>query len=218
MNSALGHVRRFVPGNLILRATISVTLGTALWWFVLKGATLFLLRTLGSLALGLLIAPVGYDAISVNPQTGEWVFNVAISADVRNPQSGEEKHVNSVEFAADKDKDNVAFFAVGWVSYLALAFSANAFSKGQRKRLAKGLLLQTGINILSLTLYVYISAYGSVINSPAAASEVWWLRYCYHIIYLVVPFAGPFAVALLMHPQWRDYFRIPNSALRAAHS
>jgi hypothetical protein len=71
----------------------------------------------------------------------------------------------------------------------------------------KGLALQTGINLLALASYVYINGYGSLVNTPGVPdSQTWFLRYWYHIAYLVVPFAGPFGVALSVQPLWREYF------------
>ena len=50
-----------------------------------------------------------------------------------------------------------------------------------------------------------------VINVPGKAGLAAWLcRYFYYLIYLVVPYAAPFAVALLIHPEWRAYFTIPE--------
>ena len=46
-----------------------------------------------------------------------------------------------------------------------------------------------------------------MINTPHNSDPAIWLyKYFYHLIYLVVPFAGPFMVALLVHPEWRAYF------------
>jgi hypothetical protein len=89
---------------------------------------------------------------------------------------------------------------------MALAFSAVGFYKSQTRPVLKGVALQTVINVLALAAYVYINGYGAVINTPGSSdSRIWLIRYCYHIIYLVVPFAGPFAVALVVHRQWREY-------------
>ena len=48
---------------------------------------------------------------------------------------------------------------------------------------------------------------GPVVNVPGSADPALWLYKCfYHLIYLVVPYAGPFGIALLVHPEWRAYF------------
>ena len=39
---------------------------------------------------------------------------------------------------------------------------------------------------------------------------VWLLKYVYYLTDLVLPFAGPFIVALLVHPEWRAYFSVPD--------
>lgn len=197
--------RYLAPRCILLRAAVLAPLALTVWWFLLKGVSLWLLRYLAFVPLGLLIAPSGYPPVRVDPKTGDWLFNVAVNADARDLKTGERQRVDSVEFAADPE--NVAFFACGWFSYLALAFSAQAFRRGQATRVLTGICLQTGIGILCLVAYVYVNGYGSVINTPGNSGlSMWLLKYVYHIIYLVVPFAGPFLVALLVHPEWREYF------------
>jgi hypothetical protein len=196
------------PG-IIGRAIVLAPVALAAWWFLLKGASLWLLRILAWLPLAMLIGPAGLDPVRVNPDTGEWVFNVAVNTVVTNPQTGDSQRIESVEFAAAPD--NVAFFACGWFSYLALALSVARPSASQAKKLLKGLALQTAINILSLAAYAYINGHGSVVNSPLGADpQIWLYKYFYHLIYLVVPFVGPFVVALLVHPEWRACFTVPT--------
>jgi hypothetical protein len=197
------------------RAALLVPGALALWWFLLKPASLWLLRVVAYVPLGLLVAPAGLDPVRVDPATGEWTFNVVVNTTVRNPQTGERQMIDSTEFAVGED--SVAFFSCGWFSYLALAFSAAGFSRSQIKPVLKGVALQTCINVLALAAYVYINGYGPMINTPGSSdSRMWLIRYCYHIIYLVVPFAGPFAVALLAHREWREYagLSVPEAVVR----
>lgn len=197
--------------GIIGRAVVLAPVLIGVWWFLLKDSSLWVLRVLSYLPLLLLIAPAGFDPVKVDPMTGEWVFNVAVNTVAKNPQTGQWMRIESSEFAAAKD--NVAFFASGWFAYLALALSAvPAFSKSQAKRMFKGLALQTTINILGLAAYVYINGYGSVINTVNNPNSIVWLfKYFYHIVYLVIPFAGPFMVAMLVHPEWRQYFKVADA-------
>jgi hypothetical protein len=199
----------------MIRAGVFVPAALALWWFLLKPISLWLLRLLAWLPLGIFVAPPGLEPVRVNPDTHEWVFNVEVNAAARIQRSGQLQHVESVEFAADEN--NVAFFASGWFSYLALALSVGAFSGKQARRILMGVGVQTGISILALAAYAYINGYGSIINTPDNAdSRVWLLKYFYHLNYLVVPFVGPFVVALLVHPEWRAHFRVVPRATNAA--
>lgn len=200
--------RKVLPGGIIGRAIFFAPVFLALWWFVLKSASLWLLWALSYFPLGLLVAPAGYDPVKIEPATGAWVFNVAVNTNAKNPRTGRWMRIDSSEFTADKD--SVAFFACGWFSYMALAFSASAgFSRAKVKQVSKGLALQSVINVLSLAVYAYINGYGAVINNVGDPnSTVWFFKYVYHIIYLVIPFAGPFAVAVLVHPEWRLYLGI----------
>ena len=188
---------------------IYVPVAMAVWWFLLKPASLWLLRILAWLPLAISVAPAHLDPIRIDPDTHEWVFNVAVNSSVTNPQTGARQSVESVEFAAPED--NVAFFACGWFCYLALAFAAAGVSRSQAKGFLKGLGMQTVVSVLSLAGYAYINAYGSVVNVPGKAGlGVWLCRYFYYIIYLVVPYAAPFAITLLIHREWRAYFTIPE--------
>jgi hypothetical protein len=209
---ALKAGRRGLRENIILRAVVLELTAMAIWWFLLKAASLSLLRCVAYVPLGLLVAPPGLPPVKVDPATGDWAFNVAVNAAGRNLRTGEQQYIDSVEFAIGAD--SVAFFACGWFSYLALSLSAARLSRSQAKRILKGLALQTGISVLCLAAFVYINGYGSVINTTTNRPfAIWLIKYTYHLIYLVIPFAGPFAVALLMHPEWRAYFS-PESDIR----
>ena len=202
-------------GGLMSRAMVLVPGALGLWWFLFKPASLWLLRVVAEVPLLLLVAPAGLDPVRVDPATGEWLFNVAVNTTARNLQTGESQMVTSIEFAAAAD--SVAFFACGWFSYLALAFSATGFCRRQIKTVLKGAAVQTCVNVLALAAYVYISGYGAMINTPGSSdSRMWLIKYCYHIIYLVVPFAGPFGVALVVHRQWREYIGLsaPEAIVR----
>lgn len=204
MNTArLGTNSGFLFAGPVSRAAVLVPVALALWWFLLKPPSLWLLRHLAYVPLALLLAPAGQDPVRLDPNTGEWMFNVAVNTYASNPQTGEGKRIDSLEFAASED--NLVFFAGGWFSYLALAYSAVGFSRIQVKRVLGGLGVQTGINILALAAYAYINAYGAAINMPGSSdARLWLIQYSYHIIYLVVPFAAPFAVAVMIHPEWRQ--------------
>ena len=197
--------------SLIVRAAILVPAALAVWWFLLRVASLWALRNLAWLPLALLIAPAGHDPIRVDPRTGEWVCNVEVNTGARNQQTGQLEHVDSVEIAFRKT--DAAVYASGWFSYLALALSTAPFSRKQAKRVLCGFGLQTAVNVLCLVAYVYILGYGTLINSPGSPdARVWWVRYFDHINTLVIPFAGPFVIAMLLHPEWRAYagFALPE--------
>lgn len=204
---------RRTPGSLMARAAILTPLALAVWWLLLKGASLWLLRTLAYVPLGLLIAPSGYPPVKVDPASGDWVFNVAVNATGKNLRTGQTQRIDSMEFAVSPD--SAAFFACGWFTYLGLALSLAPFTKRQVRRVAAGLAVQAGVAILCLAAYVYLNGYGSVVNTTTDRPfAIWLVKYAYHIIYLVVPFAGPFLIALAAHPEWRE--SCVGGAFRAA--
>ena len=209
MNAVLPRAVHGHPFHGVIgRAVVLVPAVLALWWFLLQPVSLWLLRVTAYVPLALLVAPAGMEPVRVDGNTGEWRFNVAVNTVVKNFRTGQQQSIDSLEFAVGPD--SVAFFTVGWFSYLALAWSAAGFSRGQIARLLKGIAWQTGINVLSLAAYVYINGYGTAINVPGNDDfRLWLMKYSYHLIYLVVPFASPFVVALVVYPEWRAYIT-PN--------
>lgn len=204
-HAAKRALERIAAMSVVARAVVAVPVSLSLWWFFLKGPSLWALRWIAYLPLLFITAPQGGVPVTVNAATGEWVFSVAVQTDAVNPGNGQRQHVESLDFAADPE--NVAYFAYSWFSYLGLALSAGLAGAETGKRLAKGLACQTFTNVLCLVCYVYINGYGTVVNGqPGAGGQVWFLKYLYYLIYLVIPFAGPFAIALLFHPEWRNYF------------
>jgi hypothetical protein len=197
--------RTMWTGTILARTAVLLPVTMAAWWFLLKQPSLWLLEKLAYIPLALLVAPAGLAPIQINPLTHDWTFSVAVNTYARNAQTGETLFIRSLDFTAGED--GVAYFASGWLAYLALAAAAGAFTRSELPQVAKGLAIVTAVNILSLAAYAYINGYGSVINSPGGSNGyLWLLKYLYHLIYLVVPFAGPFAVAVMQHRRWRECF------------
>ncbi len=192
--------------SIVGRAVLLVPTSLALWWFVLKPASIWLLRVVAYVPLLFLLAPAGQDPVRVDPNTGEWLFNVAVNSAAKDARTGQSRLVDSAEFAATDD--TVLFFAAGWFSYVALGVSAGV-SRIQMRRVATGMVLQTGIAVVSLAACVYINGNGVLVNTDPS---LWLVRYAYHLIYLVVPFA----VALLLHPEWREYAGLAGPQRRPA--
>lgn len=189
-------------GSVLVRAAVLLPASMAAWWFLLKRPSLWLLGQLAVIPLGFLVAPGGTAPVQIDPGTHDWTFNVAVNASGHNVRTGADQFVDSLEFTTDED--SVAIFASGWFAYLALAAAAGAFTRKQISAVVKGLGIQTLVNILMLATFAYINGYGAVVNTRGTDNEVWMLKYVYHMIYLVIPFAGPFGLALLMHEKWRQ--------------
>ena len=178
----------------------SVIASLGLWWFLLKDVSLWFLRMLAYVPLALLIAPGGLPPIAANPETGELTFNVLLNHDGRNPETGEPLHVDSIEFAADPRISE--YFTGGWFTFLGLSIPLG-FSLSQWTRNVRGLAVQVGLSVLALALYAYTSALTVVVNGSGGGSALLMetLRVCKYLLTLVFPYAVPFAVALLVHPQ-----------------
>jgi len=62
---------------------------------------------------------------------------------------------------------------------------------------------------LGLFAYTYALAVVAT-GSDGSAGLLKFLDFCKYLVTLVVPYAAPFAVAVLVHPEWRGYFRAPS--------
>ena len=188
--------------HLIFRATVIATLTLSAWYWWMRPASLEVLKAVSYFPLALFVAPATERPVLVNSQTGEWIFQVSIDRQVRNPSTGAIQEVRSIEFQALPD--NFSFFAVGWFAYLGLALSDRGLFRGGARAIAQGLAWQTGLNVLGVVLYVYTNGHGSVRQDGDGG--MWLLKYLYHIDYLVLPFLGPIAVAFRVHEEWKEYW------------
>lgn len=190
--------------NLIFRAALLTTIVLSGWYWGLRQPSLEVLKAVSYFPLAVFVAPATERPVRVNPQTGEWVFQVSIEREVRNPSTGAMEQIRSIEFQAMPD--NLAFFAVGWFTYLGLALSDRGLLReGGRRDVARGLAWQTGLNVVGVLVYVYTNGHGSM--RQAGEDGSWLLNYLYHLDYLVLPFCGPVAVAFSVHGEWREYWR-----------
>lgn len=190
--------------SVVARAVVLLPVVMSLWWFFLKGPSLWILVKLAYVPLALLVGPIGQSPVEVDPQTQAWTFRVQVNAYGRNQQTNETQFVETLAFSAEAD--SVAFFASSWFSYLALAMAAGGWRREERRRVARGLGIETVLNVASVVVYAYINGYGSVLKTGVAGSgKIWMMEYLYHLIYLVLPFAGPFIVAVSLHRSWQEY-------------
>lgn len=191
----------------MVRAVGGVLIALITWWCLLKEPSLWLLRTVAYIPLSICLGAPGHPVVRVEPGTGDWYFNVIVNTVATHPKTGERQLIGSIEFLGDRE--NVAFFAVGWFTYLALALSAGAWRRSEWRRLAWGFAAQTVIAIASFIVYLYVNGHGAALGQEAGDRSNWMLHYGYYLVYLVVPFAAPFAVAIAAHPAWRAYFLPP---------
>jgi hypothetical protein len=191
--------------SVVARAVVLLPAMMTLWWFVLKGPSLWVLAKLAYVPLALLVGPVGQAPIRVDAETQAWTFQVQVNAYGRNQQTNETQWVATLAFSAEAE--SMAFFASSWFSYLALALAAGAWRRAEWPKVGRGLGIETVLNVLSVVGYAYINGYGSVLKTGATAAggKLWVLEYLYHLIYLVLPFAGPFIVAVSLHRKWQEY-------------
>lgn len=196
--------RRLSAVSVVTRAVLLLPLVMTVWWFLLKGPSLWLLAKLAFIPLALFVSPPGQAPVRVEDGTRAWTFQVEVNTYGRNSSTNEGQYVETLAFTAEED--SIAFFASSWFSYLALALAAGAIWGGERRQVLQGLGIETALNVASVVAYAYINGYGTVLKTAAGGGGgMWTLQYVYHLIYLVIPFAGPFVVAVALHRQWRTY-------------
>ncbi len=133
---------------------------------------------------------------------GDWNFSIPVNTVVNDPKEGSgPRQVGSIDFAAPPE--NVAPFTTGWFVYLGLALSL-PFTKAHLRRTLIGIAIQTAVSVLALFVYAEVNALGILASLHAAPAPFyeWLLKYAYHIDYLVIPYAGPFLLLLVIHPAW----------------
>lgn len=192
------------PG-VIGRAALCVFCSLGLWWFLLRPVSTALLRQLAYIPLAVFVAPPGFPPVAVNPESGEWVFNVAVNYDGTDPQTGRPQHIQSIEFAAEPGTPED--FTAGWFSYAGLALAVGGFRRAKRFSGLKGLALQILVSVFALTAFAYVSALSAVAPQGSFRGAV---RVAEYILGGVLPLAGPFAIALWIHPEWRAFFHSPR--------
>ncbi len=182
------------PG-LIARAAVCVLCSLGLWWFLFRPVSSTVLRNLVYIPLAVLLAPAGLAPVTVNPESGEWIFNVAVH----------HNGIESIEFAAEPG--TAEDFTAGWFSYAGLALAVGGFRRAKLSAGLKGLALQVAVSVLALTAFAYVSAFSAVAQEGALQGALGVAGY---ILGGVVPLAGPFAIALFIHPEWRTFFHRPQ--------
>jgi hypothetical protein len=174
-----------------------------LWWFVLYQPSLSVLRAAADFIFSLLLGSQAHPLLQVDSK-GEWIFSIPVNTVVKDPvQPPAPTSVDSIDFAAPPE--NIAPFANGWFVYAGLALSV-PLTRSSLRRALLGMCAQTGIGTLALFIYAEVNARGilaSLHRSPEAF-HVWILKLAYHIDYLVIPYAGPFLLLLLTHPEWPE--------------
>lgn len=187
--------------NLLLRTIGFQIVALATWWLVLYQPSLMLLRVAVEVPFTFLLSQQSHPPLQLDTN-GIWNFSVPMNTVVNDPKDGSSpRPVGSIDFAAPPE--NVAPFTTGWFVYLGLALSL-PFTKAHPRRTLIGFAIQTAINALALFVYVEVNALGILASLHATPDPFyeWLLKYAYHIDYLVIPYAGPFLLLLLTHPDW----------------
>jgi len=176
----------------LLRGSALLIALLTLWWFVLLGPMLFLLKG----------AAEAFVSIEETP-TGDWSLRVPLDKIVpATPAHPVAQQIRSIDF--DLPRSDAITFTFSLPVYWALILAAPG-----RKRLLRPLLLGTllvsAIEIALLLLFVQITARNAASQYGGTEDpDGKWIRHvAEYLVVNVLPYAVPFVVALGLHRELR---------------
>jgi hypothetical protein len=188
--------------SLLLRASAALVLMLVLWWLVLSGPLLFLLRHSAGFAMSVLHGGDSGQFISVSA-SGDWNFHVPLELGAQYvPAEHRTLEIHSIDFTAAPRDLNAFTFSVPVLWALLLA--APGFRRCLRPLLL-GTLLMGGVELVSFLLFVDLAGYRAVAQNlqPLDGFATWWMGLGDYLLRGVVPFVAPFFVAIALHRDLR---------------
>jgi hypothetical protein len=177
----------------LLRGSALVIGMLSLWWFLLVGPMLVLLRIAASPFLNIEALP-----------SGNWTLNVPLERTLpATPQQPVVQQIHSIDF--DMARADAIAFTFSLPVFWALILAAPGLRRSLRPFLF-GTALMGGIELALLFAFAQIAARNAVaqvVGIDDATGK--WLRHLgEYLIENVLPYATPFVLALALHPALRD--------------
>ena len=164
----------------------------ALWWLVLLGPMLYLLKgAAGSFVL-----------IREGP-TGDWTLRVPLERTLpATPQRPVAQKIRSIEF--DLARTDLVGFTFSLPVYWAVVLAAPGVRRSLHPLLL-GTALMSGIELLLLLAFAQIGARKAAAQYAGAgdATGQWIRQVGEYLVVNVLPYAAPFVVALSLHRELR---------------
>jgi len=186
----------------LLRGSLLLILVLVLWWFLLLNPLLLLLRGTGEF-FGSLVFGADSRGLITETASKDWSFRMPMDVVVANAaQRSLPAQIHSLEFDILRS-DLIAFtfsLPVFWAVFLA-APDIRRHWRG----LALGSLLVILLETILLLLFVETSArnVAAELSQSQSGAEKWLLHVIDYLAVNVIPYLGPFIIALALHPALR---------------
>lgn len=175
-----------------------------LWWFVLLGPMLSLLKG----------AAGGFLFIAENP-SGDWTVRVPLEQTLSATPQQPAQQIHSVDF--DIRRGDVISFTFSLPVYWAIILAAPGVRRCLRPLLL-GTVLMSAVELVLLVIFAQITARNAVsqLDGAVDAGGKWVRHLGEYLIISVLPYAVPFVVALSLHRELRGEIFPPGVTDRQA--
>jgi hypothetical protein len=176
----------------LLRGSVLLIGLLTLWWLVLLGPMLYMLKG----------AAGGFVLIRENP-TGDWSLRVPLERILpATPQRPVPQRIWSIDF--DLARKDLVGFTFSLPLYWAVVLAAPGVRRCLRPLLL-GTALMSVVELLLLLAFVQIGARNAAAQYAGAEDAVgkWSRQVCEYLVVNVLPYTVPFVVALSLHPGLR---------------
>jgi hypothetical protein len=164
-----------------------------LWWFVLVGPMLYMLEAGAGVFMPIEESP-----------SGDWTVRVPFDASLpATPQQPVARQLRSIDF--DISRSDVITFTFSLPVYWAIILAAPNIKRNLRPLLLGTAVMAAGELALLLS-FAYITASDGVSQMTGAEDATGrWIRHVgVYLVASVLPYAGPFVVALSLHRELRE--------------
>jgi hypothetical protein len=196
-------MRAFEPQTRFLLRGSTLLIGLlTLWWFVLLGPMLYLLKS----------AAGGFVLIEENP-SGDWTLRVPLEKTLpATPQQPVARQIRSVDF--DMPRSDAITFTFSLPVYWAIILAAPGVRRNLRPLLL-GTALMSAVELALLLAFAQITARGaaSQLAGTEDAAGKWVHQVGIYLVVNVLPYAVPFVIALSLHRELRgEVFSLGKAA------
>ncbi len=163
-----------------------------LWWFVLLGPMLYLLK-----------GAAGSFLLIVENPSGDWTLRVPLEQTLpATPQQPVAQQIHSVDF--DIRRADAIAFTFSLPVYWAIILAAPGVRRCLRPLLL-GTVLMSAVELVLLVVFAQITARNAVsqLGGTADAGGKWVRHVGEYLIISVLPYAVPFVVSLSLHRELR---------------
>jgi hypothetical protein len=176
----------------LLRGSALLICLLTLWWLVLLGPMLYLLK--GAAGVLLLIE---------ENSSGGWTLRVPLEKTLpRTPQQPLARHIRSIDF--DMSRGDAITFTFSLPVYWGIMLAAPRVRRNLRPLLL-GTIVMSAVEIALLLGFAELTALGAVSQLTGTGDGTQWIRQVgVYLVVNVLPYAVPFVVALSLHRELRN--------------